>query len=644
MQLERIPRDRATDNVSRLEEERIYWRDLGTRMTNLRDSARDLYSFQNPFNDRMVRSSDESVLGATSNRGVSEQDRSFIVKQTAQADRFISSPLESSFRVEAGNYSFFVGKDEISFDFRGGSLREFVDAINRRSRDRIEASLVSVRPGASSLIIESKITGADNKLQFSGAAEDLGKEIGMVEFVNDSHILIEGSINAKAGERSSLEIYPVITTAPNLVLRFDTSTTVLPPDEWLRPEPPPGPSIPSSGSISLGGIVIQNEPSSVSLPPWEAPEQVRDMAVVSLKFSDGSSQVLPAISDSTTFSPNEYALDRIEEGKTIVSINLANNNFHRNVSLANVEVIDPNAVGELRPLNAVSTAQDAIITMEGIEIHRSDNTIDDLIPGLTLNLRAPSERPVSITVQPDIERIRDSIISLVGNYNRLMAEVNILTARRLSSSSFSTNMDTRVIDELTYLTREERDEYHNRLGVFQADSTLNQFRNALQRIVTAPYPTSAGREVALISHIGIGSDVGFEGASTGYDPARLRGYLDINPTVLDAAIASNLIAIRELFGSDTTGDLLVDTGIAYNIDNLTRPYIETGGIISIKTSTVDTRISSEQRRIDTMNRQLAARESELRVQYAQMENAFNRMERMGQSLDLFNQQQNNRNR
>jgi flagellar hook-associated protein 2 len=55
-------------------------------------------------------------------------------------------------------------------------------------------------------------------------------------------------------------------------------------------------------------------------------------------------------------------------------------------------------------------------------------------------------------------------------------------------------------------------------------------------------------------------------------------------------------------------------------------------------------MSSEQQRINTMDRQLAAKEAELKLQYAQMENAFNRMERMSQSLDQFSRQNSNNNR
>jgi flagellar hook-associated protein 2 len=72
--------------------------------------------------------------------------------------------------------------------------------------------------------------------------------------------------------------------------------------------------------------------------------------------------------------------------------------------------------------------------------------------------------------------------------------------------------------------------------------------------------------------------------------------------------------------------------------------VETGGIISLKTSTIDSRLGQDQRRIETLDRQLASKEAALKSQYGQMEGAFNRMERMSSSLDQFSQQANNNGR
>jgi flagellar hook-associated protein 2 len=167
-----------------------------------------------------------------------------------------------------------------------------------------------------------------------------------------------------------------------------------------------------------------------------------------------------------------------------------------------------------------------------------------------------------------------------------------------------------------------------------------QLRNSLLRIINTPYPTSEERDLTLLTQIGVGTDVRRSGVSAGPDPSRLRGYLEIDEKALDAAIASKLRGMKELFASDTTGDLLPDTGVAYSMDALARPYAESGGLIALRTGTMTSRIDQERQHIQTLDRQLAAKEADLRRQYGQMEGAYRRMEQMSTSMDRFQQQQN----
>jgi flagellar hook-associated protein 2 len=651
MKVERIPKERTEKNIENLETEKTYWQEVGRRVNSLRDSARLLYSFQTPFNDRIANSSDESVISGSATREAAEQEYRFTVKQVAQADRFLSPPLDDSFQVEAGTYTFTMGRDEISFNFRGGNVREFVDALNRRGRDKIAASLIAVERNAKALLIESKVTGAENRLGFSGDAEKLAIRAGLVEPVNTSRrnisldspapgiasaaggaVVEDKALLVKAGASAAIPLNPPVLFDPALVLALESATRLFTDEDRALSGPPPGPSVPSAGSISYGGIVIANDPSQTPLPEWTppaVPPRVDNLGALSLGFSDGTSAPLPPIQDSPDFQARQYRLSELAAGKTITAINIDNNNTHRDISLRNIAIFDPAALGGLRPLNAVSTAQDAVVSMEGIEIRRPVNNIDDLIPGVTVTAKGVSDRPVTLNIQPDREGVKDAIISLAGNYNRLMAEINVLTRN-----------DNRIIEELSYLSAEEQEAMRKRQGVFSGDSTLNQFKNTLQRAASSPYPTSEERDLALLAQIGVGTDVRRSGGGT-YDPSRLRGYLEIDEKALDAAIAAKLPAIQQLFGSDTNGDLIIDSGIAYMVDTLAKPFVESGGFIALKTGTIDSRISQDRRRIDTMDRQLAAKEAALKMQYGQMEAAYNRMERMSTSIDQFNQQNNN---
>ncbi len=447
MKVERVPLQRMERTVETLQNEKGYWQGVGRLMTSLRESSRVLFSFQNPFSERIASSSDEFVLTASADRDAVEQERFFTIKQTASADRFLSSPLDDGFRVPEGRYSFSVGEDEIAFDYRGGSLNDFVSALNRRGRDKIKASVLTVQPGTKSLLIESMVTGAGQKLGFSEAAETLALESGMVEKVNDSTrnlslaentVQIKNSANSESisfgdgtlsvGSLSSASV-PIGASLPNqnaLTLKFEIATTVRDDADVTSMGPPPGPSIPGTGSISYGGIVIESDNSTVPLPPYtppEPPKRVDDMNVLFLTFSDGTNAALPPIRDSENFDTYQYNLGDVSGGKSIVSLDVLNKNTNRSVSIQNITIFDPAVSGGSRPLRAVSEAQNAIILMDGIEIERPTNTIDDLIPGLTLRVNRPADRPVSLRVEPDRESIKDAIYTMVGTYNQLMGNL-----------------------------------------------------------------------------------------------------------------------------------------------------------------------------------------------------------------------------
>jgi flagellar hook-associated protein 2 len=656
MKLERVPKDRKERDIENLQTQKSYWQEIGRRIGSLRDSARLLYSFQNPFNERVANSSDESVLSATATREAGEHEYHFTVKQTAQADRFLSPPLDEKMKVDSGAYVFSVGTEEISFNFRGGSIKDFVDALNRRGRDKISASLIAVQTGSKSLLIESKTAGAENRLGFAGDAPALLTQIGMLEQGNDTrrdiaineHTVRENTPSAKGGEISihdgtvdvpplasvSIPVNMSIPAGSSVALKIETATKTEAGETFEVVQPPPGPDVPA-GSVTYGGVTVANEPSEAPLPKWEPPprpERVDTLSVLTLTFADGSSAALPSITDSGTFQSRQFTLGDIAGGRTITSINIENKNTNRSVSARNVLVFDPQAIGGgLKPVNPVSTARDAIITMEGIEMIRPSNTITDIIPGVTVTARAPSDRPVTLNVTTNLEAVKDALIGMVGNYNRLMAEVNVLT-----------RSDERIVDELTYLSADEAADMKKRLGAFSGDSTLNQFKSNLQRTVTAPYPTDMERDLAMLAQIGISTNARNQGAT--YDPSRLRGYLEIDEKALDAALETKLPAIKQLFGSDTNGDLIADTGVAVNLDALVKPFVETGGIVTLKTGTIDSRIAQDRRRIDTMDRQLAAKEAELKIQYGRMEGAYARMEQMQGSLENFSRQTGGANR
>ena len=97
-----------------------------------------------------------------------------------------------------------------------------------------------------------------------------------------------------------------------------------------------------------------------------------------------------------------------------------------------------------------------------------------------------------------------------------------------------------------------------------------------------------------------------------------------------------------MFGYDSDGDLIVDSGIAYRLDRKLGAYVQTGGIISTKLSALGTRIKSSETKIAQLETQMDKKEKELRRKFANMEGSLNSLENQQTTISNFIRQ-NNRN-
>ena len=137
----------------------------------------------------------------------------------------------------------------------------------------------------------------------------------------------------------------------------------------------------------------------------------------------------------------------------------------------------------------------------------------------------------------------------------------------------------------------------------------------MQNVMMNPYPTSLGRDLSLLAQIGISTDTRAPG-SAGIDKTRLRGYLEVDEQKLTAAIEQHAEAVKQLFGNDTTGDLVVDAGAAFRLDALLRPYVQTGGILPQRVTTLDQQIAASNRDIADYKVKLDDYQAELKRKYA----------------------------
>jgi flagellar hook-associated protein 2 len=316
---------------------------------------------------------------------------------------------------------------------------------------------------------------------------------------------------------------------------------------------------------------------------------------------------------------------------TLDALDVRNRNTYRRIDIKDISIYDRTQRGDYVPANALSEAGDALLSMDGVDVKRGTNAIDDLIPGVTLNLKAPTNGPVQLSITHDVDSIKKQMINLVGTYNGIITDIDVLTRK-----------DDTVISDATWLTDEERKKDTANLGLLAGDLSLQQLKSSMQQVMMNPYPTSLGNGLALLAQIGISTDNRAPGANS-IDKTRLRGYLDVDEQKLTTALEQKPEAIKQLFGNDTSGDLVVDAGVAFSLDNLLRPYVQTGGILAARVSTLDTQIKDSNSAIADYKVKLDDYQAQLKQKYAQMGSALDQMQQSSTAIDNFNKQNSNNN-
>lgn len=661
MQIERIPLTREQKTLDSYKAQQDAWRSVNRKMTELRDSVKTLYSFNNPFNNKITSSTEEYAITADATRKATYESFKVDVIQPATADRFLTSELDSDTKVPAGTYTYKINDKSITMRWKGGSLQDFSNALNRRGGELLKTRVIGASKGKKTLSIESQKTGSENRLTFEDDAKTFAESSGMIIRVKPKTIEFGTNRNDYRNiqpETPEQERLPQISAAN---LKISGENVVVPPRGGYALSIPetvlgtPGthiqfaikkqdatditvalnkqesrPVFPDSGTATFKDVTIRNAPIDASLPP-EPEKKIKPLDPIStsdvlfVKMKDGSEK---HISTPGLLSGEETKIDiSLDDYKNIDSLVIKNRNTGISLSVTSVSALNPSENRGFVPQHAISSADDAIIKYEGITIRRPTNTIDDVVPEVTLNVFDKTEKTATIAVKPDVESAKEALITFVGKYNQSLAEINILSQNK-----------PEIVEELDYLSTDEKKEKQEKLGMFSTDSSLTSLKSALQTAASANYKFDEDAKITMLSQIGIATNAT---NYSGYTPSKLRGYLEIDEKKLDSELEKHLDDVRNMFGYDSDGDLIIDSGIGYKLDKQLTAYVQSGGVFAMKTSSLDARIKSSEQKIARLETQMDDKEAELRTKYGQMEGALNSLESQKNTIKNFSNSGNN---
>jgi flagellar hook-associated protein 2 len=214
----------------------------------------------------------------------------------------------------------------------------------------------------------------------------------------------------------------------------------------------------------------------------------------------------------------------------------------------------------------------------------STNTLNDAITGVRLELIAPSEQPVTITVARDVDTIAGNLSQFVSAFNSAISTIDTL-------SKYDSETET--------------------AAVLNADSTARTVRSGLIDIVSRRIQGLSGK-YSLISGVGINLS---RGSSLTFDEDEFRRAMDEDPAAVEA-----------LFTSEDTGFGVVAKAALEHYTN------NDDGVISLRDEALQQSVDDLNNRISSMETLIEKRRDRLLAQFQNMETVLAKLQSQQNAL------------
>lgn len=242
---------------------------------------------------------------------------------------------------------------------------------------------------------------------------------------------------------------------------------------------------------------------------------------------------------------------------------------------------DPSAADNT--LTEQNAAQDAIILVDGQTATRNSNSIDDVIQGVTLDLKtAVIGEQLSLNVSLDEENIKTVTDAFVSAYNNL----------------------TGMMKDLGRYDAE-----NNNSGALIGSSILRNIQTQVRQAVSNPV-SSATSDYNSLAIIGISID--------------RDGIMSLNNQEFSEALSENLQSVSDVFSSSD--------GVAARLDTRLNQYLQSGGILDLQTKSLSSQISRFEEERDKVQLRFDNLERVLMKQFIAMDVAVGQFQSTGTYL------------
>ncbi|HLA41298.1 MAG TPA: flagellar filament capping protein FliD, partial [Candidatus Glassbacteria bacterium] len=298
-----------------------------------------------------------------------------------------------------------------------------------------------------------------------------------------------GSYTGASGESNVLKVLGLVNAPTEISLSVGTGSGRIDDNTELAQA---GFSIrPTSGVFSINGIGIEVDITSDTLS--DIIDKINNSGAGVTASLDSASNRISLVQNVDV----DTTATTIKVGSSSDTSNLLK--ALRITAGANVDA----SVVRIEPPKAASVVgtprTTAEIEVDGVHYSRNSNTIEDITPGLTYNLRGLSDSPITVTVSGDKDRALEAIARWVVEYNKTVKLLNparIAQSDRkyldpLSDQERSTLTFNELVDRLDKFTQ------YNKSETIRRDSNFKVLDSQLRDSVFARVSNASSQYASL---------------------------------------------------------------------------------------------------------------------------------------------------
>jgi flagellar hook-associated protein 2 len=312
---------------------------------------------------------------------------------------------------------------------------------------------------------------------------------------------------------------------------------------------------------------------------------------------------------------------------------------------------DPlSTVGAGKNMTQLVGAQNALLTVDGLSISKPSNTLNDVIQGVTLNLKSITSVNTTLEIATDTDTIQSSVQNFVDAYNKLNSSLRDLTKFVEGGSTSngpllgdSTTRDIMVklksmlarpsTTATTFRTLSDIGVKSGENGVLTLDTAklttaLNTNLTDVAKLfspsattsdpqvtyVSSSNKTQTGTYAINVTSLGTSSQdaAGMINGVTAYGSgASLIGAADNAAQGLKVSINGSATGSR--------GTVTFNKGLAGELSSMIGGWLDTTGSLTVKTDGIQTSIKALNKKSTDLSAKLPAIEARYRAQYAKLD-------------------------